>query len=149
MLSATSGVLRTGSGRVAALGRVAHASSGGRLHACAVPAAGRLMSTLNSLNPNPALGKKNASNTSPSRIGLIGGRGYTGQALINLLNDHANMDLRYVSSRELMGTELKGYSKRKIIYDSLSPEDVARLDKAGEVDCWGGFPTRDTCRRLH
>ncbi|KAL6907174.1 N-acetyl-gamma-glutamyl-phosphate reductase [Trichoderma evansii] len=87
-------------------------------------------------NPNPPLGIKNASNTTPSRIGLIGARGYTGQALIDLLNEHPMMDLRYVSSRELKGQELKGYTKRKIIYESLSPEEVAQLDKDGKVDCW-------------
>ncbi|KAL6352770.1 hypothetical protein LRP88_13243 [Fusarium phalaenopsidis] len=85
-------------------------------------------------NPNPPLGKKNASNGVPSRIGLIGARGYTGQALIELLNNHPYMDLRHVSSRELNGKELEGYTKRKIIYENLSPEDVARLDK--DVDCW-------------
>ncbi|KAI1127669.1 hypothetical protein F5Y10DRAFT_191292 [Nemania abortiva] len=87
-------------------------------------------------NPNPPLGKKNSSNDVPSRVGLIGARGYTGQALVDLLNNHPFMDLRYVSSRELKGQELQGYTKRKIIYDTLSPEDVAQLDKEGKVDCW-------------
>lgn len=86
------------------------------------------------INPNPPLGKKNASNNVPSRIGLIGARGYTGQALIDLLNTHSYMDLQYVSSRELTGQELQGYSKRNIIYKNLSPEDVARLDT--DIDCW-------------
>ncbi|KAG5938193.1 Protein arg-6, mitochondrial [Claviceps pazoutovae] len=85
-------------------------------------------------NPNPPLGKKNASNTVPSRIGLIGARGYTGQALIDLLNQHPYIDLRHVSSRELTGQTLAGYTKRQIIYQNLSPEDVARLDP--EIDCW-------------
>ncbi|KAF4461851.1 arg-6 mitochondrial precursor [Fusarium albosuccineum] len=85
-------------------------------------------------NPNPPLGKKNASNDAPSRVGLIGARGYTGQALINLLNKHPFMDLRHVSSRELVGQELEGYTKRKIIYETLSPGDVAQLDK--DIDCW-------------
>lgn len=95
----------------------------------------RLSYALNT-NPNPPLGKKNASNDAPTRIGLIGARGYTGQALIDLLNNHPNMDLQHVSSRELDGQQLKGYSKRKVIYENLSPEDVARLDKDGKVDCW-------------
>ncbi|KAI1150435.1 N-acetyl-gamma-glutamyl-phosphate reductase [Nemania diffusa] len=89
-----------------------------------------------STNVNPPLGKKNASNEMPSRIGLIGARGYTGQALIDLLNAHPNMDIRHVSSRELQGQELKEYTKRKIVYENLSPEDVAQLDKDGKVDCW-------------
>ncbi|KAM4065331.1 NAT, n-acetyltransferase, of n-acetylglutamate synthase domain-containing protein [Hirsutella rhossiliensis] len=87
-------------------------------------------------NPNPPLGKKNASNTVPTRVGLIGARGYTGQALIDLLNAHPSMDLRHVSSRELAGQELKGYTKRKIIYENLGPEDVGKLEKNGDIDCW-------------
>lgn len=87
-------------------------------------------------NPNPPLDKKNASNDSPSRIGLIGARGYTGQALIDLFENHPLMDLRHVSSRELAGQELESYTKRKIIYEHLTPEDTAQLDKDGEVDCW-------------
>lgn len=87
-------------------------------------------------NPNPPLGKKNATNDTPSRIGLIGARGYTGQALVELLNKHPYMDLQHVSSRELAGQELEGYTKRKVIYETLSPEDVAQLDKDGKVDCW-------------
>ncbi|EFY93710.1 arg-6 protein precursor [Metarhizium acridum CQMa 102] len=87
-------------------------------------------------NPNPPFGKKNASNDVPSRVGLIGARGYTGQALIDLLNTHPYMDLRHVSSRELAGQELPGYSKRKIIYEHLGPEDIGQLEKNGEIDCW-------------
>ncbi|KAI0837259.1 acetylglutamate kinase [Hypoxylon sp. FL0890] len=90
----------------------------------------------NTTNPNPPFGKKHASNDVPSRIGLIGARGYTGQALIDLFNKHPFMDLRHVSSRELAGQELQGYTKRKIIYEHLSPDDVAQLDKDGQVDCW-------------
>lgn len=87
-------------------------------------------------NPNPPLGKKNASNNVPARVGLIGARGYTGQALIDLLNSHPFMDLKHVSSRELAGTELEGYTKRKIIYENLGPEDVGNLEKEGQIDCW-------------
>lgn len=87
-------------------------------------------------NPNPPFGKKNATNETPSRIGLIGARGYTGQALVELLNEHPFMDLRHVSSRELAGQELEGYTKSKIIYETLTPEDVAQLDSDGKVDCW-------------
>ena len=87
-------------------------------------------------NPNPPLGKKNASNDVPARVGLIGARGYTGQALIDLLNSHPYMDLRHVSSRELDGQDLQGYTKRKIVYENLSPEDVSQLEKNGKIDCW-------------
>ncbi|KAI1954149.1 Protein arg-6, mitochondrial [Ophidiomyces ophidiicola] len=87
-------------------------------------------------NPNPPLGKKNASNTHPSRVALIGARGYTGQALINLINAHPYLDLRHVSSRELAGKPLQGYDKRSIVYEELSPEDVRRMAEQGSVDCW-------------
>ena len=87
-------------------------------------------------NPNPPFGSKNSSNTQPARVALIGARGYTGQALINLLNSHPNMDLRHVSSRELSGQKLKGYEKRDVTYENLSPEDVRRMEEKGEIDCW-------------
>ena len=87
-------------------------------------------------NPNPPLGTKNSSNPKPSRVALIGARGYTGKALIELLNRHPNMDLRYVSSRELAGQKLQGYEKRDITYENLSAEDVRRMEEKGDVDCW-------------
>lgn len=87
-------------------------------------------------NPNPPLGIKNREKDYPSKIALIGARGYTGQALIDLLNRHPNMDLRHVSSRELKGKKLAGYTKREIIYENLSPDDVRRMADKGEVDCW-------------
>ena len=93
-------------------------------------------STTATTNPNPPLGAKNMSNSQPSKVALIGARGYTGQALISLLNNHPNMDLRHVSSRELNGKKLQGYEKREIIYENLSPEDVRRKAESGEIDCW-------------
>lgn len=87
-------------------------------------------------NPNPPFGNKNSSNTQPAKVALIGARGYTGQALINLLNAHPNMDLRHVSSRELAGQKLKGYDKRDITYENLTAEDVRRMEQNGEIDCW-------------
>ncbi|KAL4958178.1 hypothetical protein BDW69DRAFT_154800 [Aspergillus filifer] len=87
-------------------------------------------------NPNPPLGEKNMSNTKPSKVALIGARGYTGQALIGLINAHPHLDLRHVSSRELAGKKLQGYDKREIIYENLSPDDVKRMSANGDVDCW-------------
>lgn len=94
------------------------------------------MRTYATTNPNPPLGEKNASNATPAKVALIGARGYTGQALINLLNAHPNMDLRHVSSRELAGKKLQGYNKREIIYENLSPEDVRKMSENGDIDCW-------------
>ena len=84
-------------------------------------------------NPNPPYGVTNSSNPEPAKVALIGARGYTGQALINLLNAHPNMDLRHVSSRELAGQKLKGYDKRDIHYENLSVEDVRKMP---DIDCW-------------
>lgn len=87
-------------------------------------------------NPNPPLGSKNSSNPAPAKVALIGARGYTGQALISLLNAHPNMDLRHVSSRELAGQKLKGYGKRDIVYENLSADDVRKMADREEIDCW-------------
>ncbi|KAA8904967.1 Aspartate/glutamate/uridylate kinase [Sphaerosporella brunnea] len=89
-------------------------------------------------NPNPPMGQSNASNTKPSRVALIGARGYTGQALINLLNAHPYFELTNVSSRELAGKKLEGYSKggKEIIYQNLSAEDIRKMEENNEVDCW-------------
>jgi N-acetyl-gamma-glutamyl-phosphate reductase / acetylglutamate kinase len=87
-------------------------------------------------NPNPPLGIKNSEKDYPSKVAVIGARGYTGQALIDMLNRHPNMDLRHVSSRELAGKELKGYEKRKIIYENLTPDDIRRMAQNKEIDCW-------------
>lgn len=102
------------------------------------PAVGAAYATrsYSTTNPNPPLGEKNYSNTQPSKVALIGARGYTGQALINLLNAHPHMDLRHVSSRELAGKKLQGYDKREITYENLSPEDVRRMAQNGDIDCW-------------
>lgn len=87
-------------------------------------------------NPNPPLGIKNSEKDYPAKVALIGARGYTGQALIDLLNRHPNMDLCHVSSRELAGKKLKGYEKKEIIYESLSPDDVRKMAERKEIDCW-------------
>ena len=87
-------------------------------------------------NPNPPLGSKNKSNDGPSRVALIGARGYTGKALIQMLSQHPNMDLRHVSSRELAGKKLEGYGKRDIIYENLSVDDVRQMEEDGKIDCW-------------
>jgi N-acetyl-gamma-glutamyl-phosphate reductase / acetylglutamate kinase len=87
-------------------------------------------------NPNPPFGAKNNSNTQPSKVALIGARGYTGKALIDLFNRHPNIDLRHVSSRELAGQKLKGYDRKEITYENLSVEDVRRMEESSEIDCW-------------
>ncbi|KAI0189475.1 Aspartate/glutamate/uridylate kinase [Astrocystis sublimbata] len=87
-------------------------------------------------NPNPPYGKKHASNSHPSRVALIGARGYTGQALVSLINSHPYFQLRNVSSRELEGQTLQGYDKKEIKYESLTAEDVGDMEKNGLIDVW-------------
>lgn len=85
-------------------------------------------------NPNPPI--RGATNDKPARVALIGARGYTGKALINLINNHPHLILTHVSSRELEGKNLEGYTKSPLIYENLQIEDVKRLEESGEVDCW-------------
>lgn len=87
-----------------------------------------------STNPNPPL--KDGNNNKPAKVALIGARGYTGQALIDLINKHPYLELSHVSSRELAGTPLNGYDKQRIIYESLQVEDIKRLEERGDVDVW-------------
>jgi hypothetical protein len=86
MFSATSAMLHIGAGRLvppattmsarlrskALLGR-----SPNLTHARSLSSTGHLFYAINA-HPNSPLGKRNASNETPSRIGLIGARGYTG-----------------------------------------------------------------------
>lgn len=74
--------------------------------------------------------------TEPARVALIGARGYTGRALIDLIDSHPHLELAHISSRELEGKKLEGYSKRSIHYENLSLEDVAQLEEKGKVDVW-------------
>ncbi|EME49719.1 hypothetical protein DOTSEDRAFT_68484 [Dothistroma septosporum NZE10] len=87
-------------------------------------------------NPNPPLGIKNSEKDYPAKVAVIGARGYTGKALIELLNRHPNMDLCHVSSRELAGKKLQGYEKKEIIYESLTPDDIRKMAERKEIDCW-------------
>ena len=87
-------------------------------------------------NPNPPLGANNQTNSNPSRVALIGARGYTGKALVELLNRHPSMDLRHVSSRELAGQKLQGYEKSEIIYENLSPDDTRAMAERSQIDVW-------------
>lgn len=74
--------------------------------------------------------------TAPKRLALIGARGFTGQALTGLLSNHPYLDLTYVSSRQLAGHALDGYTKTPVKYSNLSVQDVERMEKDGEVDAW-------------
>lgn len=77
------------------------------------------------------------SNTAtPKRVALIGARGYTGTNLVSLFNSHPSISLTHVSSRELAGQTLQGYTKSSITYQNLSIAEITRMEEAGEVDAW-------------
>jgi N-acetyl-gamma-glutamyl-phosphate reductase/acetylglutamate kinase len=111
-----------------------------RAYSTARPAARRNYTTASQpahateTNPNPPI--REATNDKPARVALIGARGYTGKALINLINNHPHLILTHVSSRELEGKNLEGYTKSPLIYENLQIDDVKRLEESGEVDCW-------------
>ncbi|KAJ2957493.1 hypothetical protein NQZ79_g6811 [Umbelopsis isabellina] len=73
------------------------------------------------------------STNARKNVGLIGARGYTGRELINLIDQHPNLNLTHVSSRELEGKPLEGYTKDKLTYVNLKPEDIKDHD---HVDAW-------------
>lgn len=85
-------------------------------------------------NPNPPF--RHGTNKDKSRVALIGARGYTGQNLIKMINDHKYLDLTHVSSRELKGTKLEGYTKADIVYENLQVEDIKKLEERNEIDIW-------------
>lgn len=66
-------------------------------------------------------------------VGLIGARGYTGQELINIINNHPHLNLTHVSSRELEGKPLEGYKKDNLTYVNLKPDDLKAQE---QVDAW-------------
>lgn len=79
------------------------------------------------------MGARNYSTSTTKRIGLIGARGYTGRELIKLINNHPNMELAYVSSRELKGKVCEDYKRSEVRYVNLAPKDLATKT---DVDCW-------------
>jgi N-acetyl-gamma-glutamyl-phosphate reductase / acetylglutamate kinase len=105
------------------------------------PGGAKFYSTLARRMPGSSRGYATAAappppSTEPKRLALIGARGYTGQALTTLLSNHPYLDLTHVSSRQLAGLPLAGYSKTPVTYSNLSPEDVEAMEKNGEVDAW-------------
>jgi N-acetyl-gamma-glutamyl-phosphate reductase/acetylglutamate kinase len=110
----------------------------------ASPSASKSYSTLARRFPGSTRGYATAAtdastaplSTEPKRVGLIGARGYTGQALTTLFSGHPYLSLSHVSSRQLAGYSLEGYNKSPMTYSNLSTEDVKKMEKDGEVDAW-------------
>ncbi|KAF9580978.1 hypothetical protein BGW38_002167 [Lunasporangiospora selenospora] len=98
----------------------------------------RSFSTLNNKTSPFSNGRRMYSTSSRDvkRIGLIGARGYTGQELIRLVNNHPSMEIAYISSRELEGKPLDGYTKSPVTYVNFSPEQVKEKTQSGDVDAW-------------
>ncbi|EGW30955.1 uncharacterized protein SPAPADRAFT_56893 [Spathaspora passalidarum NRRL Y-27907] len=86
------------------------------------------------LSTNPPL--REGTNTEKRKVALIGARGYTGQNLIKLIDNHPYLEISHVSSRELQGQKLQGYNKGNIIYSNLQVEDIKKLEENGDVDVW-------------
>jgi len=81
----------------------------------------------------PSGARSYSTSAKPKRIGLIGARGYTGRELIKLINGHPNIELAYISSRELNGKVCEYYKKSELRYVNLSPKELAQKR---DVDCW-------------
>lgn len=77
--------------------------------------------------------RRGYATTQQKNVGLIGARGYTGRELINIINNHPNLNLTHVSSRELEGKPLADYTKADLTYVNLKPTD---LKDQSEVDAW-------------
>ncbi|EAU86745.1 Arg-6 protein [Coprinopsis cinerea okayama7 len=120
--------------------------------AAAAPAGARAYSTLArkafGTTPGSKRGYATAAPSQPKakKLALIGARGYTGQALVSLLNNHPHIELTHVSSRALKGYDLEGYKSKglvdqaslgkEVIYSDLSEADIERMERNGEVDAW-------------
>lgn len=113
-----------------------------RAAAASPPSGSRAFSTVAHRIPGSLRGYATAASaptpvsTEIKRLGLIGARGFTGQTLTSLLNGHPYLNLSHVSSRQLAGYPLEGYTKEAMTYSNLSAEDVERMEKDGEVDAW-------------
>ena len=80
--------------------------------------------------------RRGYATSSRKRVALIGARGYTGQNLISIIDNHPGLDLTHVSSRELAGLPLKEYTTGKVTYSNLSATDVGKMEEDNEVDAW-------------
>jgi N-acetyl-gamma-glutamyl-phosphate reductase/acetylglutamate kinase len=112
-----------------------------RAAAAGTPTGARPFSTMARRVPGSSRGYATAAtdatlSTEPKRVALIGARGFTGQALTTLFSGHPHINLTHVSSRQLAGYPLDGYTKSRIDYTNLSTGDVEQLEKSGEVDAW-------------
>ncbi|CAG8516512.1 6789_t:CDS:2 [Diversispora eburnea] len=88
------------------------------------------------INSNRLYSTLSTFSNSPTKVALIGARGYTGQNLISLIDKHPHISLSHVSSRELEGQKLEGYNKGNIKYVNLKLDQIKEMQKNHDVDCW-------------
>lgn len=66
------------------------------------------------------------------RIAVVGGRGYTGSALLPLLHRHPSFDLVAVGSSSAAGQkvsrEIEGLDDLKLEFSTISPDSIASID---------------------
>lgn len=67
------------------------------------------------------------------KVGLIGARGYTGQEFIRLVDSHKNMEIKYISSRELEGKKCTYYKSKDLLYTNIKPSEISAIK---DVDVW-------------
>ncbi|KAJ3194476.1 hypothetical protein HK101_002635 [Irineochytrium annulatum] len=67
----------------------------------------------------------------PVNVGIIGARGHTGQELIKLIDNHPQLNLTHVSSRELAGKPVDYYKSSQVTYSNLSPADLPAQKDVG------------------
>ncbi|KAK7052496.1 acetylglutamate kinase ARG6 [Favolaschia claudopus] len=111
----------------------AETPNGTRAYSTAVPRRGATRGYATMVEPAVPTGPVSIE---VKRLGLIGARGFTGQALTTLLSSHPYLELSHVSSRQLAGRALYGYTKADIKYSNLSHDEVESMEAAGEVDAW-------------
>lgn len=63
------------------------------------------------VTPSSKRGYATATSVEKKRVALIGARGYTGQTLVGMLDKHPHLELTHVSSRQMVGMPLEGYTK--------------------------------------
>jgi len=64
-------------------------------------------------------------------IGLVGGRGYVGEALLQLLQQHPSLTLAWISSRSLTGRTVQSVYPAiplDLIFESIGPTDLAKSE---------------------
>jgi len=64
-------------------------------------------------------------------IGLIGGRGYVGEALLQLLLQHPSLDLAWISSRSLSGRTVQSVYPAlplELEFESIGPSDLTKYE---------------------